>query len=247
MCTTHTLKRIIAGTLLSGGVAVAGFGLSAGVAQAEPTCPDSPYFCWCPGKPLPKSGTPITWDMSCLLYTSRFRLLTGGARTAVPRQQTLRASVDWSHDLLTGPEAVLLRRLAVFLGGFDLVAARAVAGGADVERFQVLDQLTLLVDKSLVVAEDSAGRNRYRLLETVRQYALEKLGESGEVDLVRARHRDYYTDVYKRQAMNGDHVVAVWMRRRDLDDAHPVVGGVLDRFAQQQRQDLRRAVAEDQR
>jgi predicted ATPase/class 3 adenylate cyclase/DNA-binding CsgD family transcriptional regulator len=125
----------------------------------------------------------------------RFRLLTGGARTAVPRQQTLRASVDWSHDLLTGPEAVLLRRLAVFLGGFDLVAARAVAGGADVERFQVLDQLTLLVDKSLVVAEDSAGRNRYRLLETVRQYALEKLGESGEVDLVRARHRDYYTAI----------------------------------------------------
>jgi predicted ATPase/class 3 adenylate cyclase/DNA-binding CsgD family transcriptional regulator len=125
----------------------------------------------------------------------RFRLLTGGARTAVRRQQTLRASVDWSHALLTEPERVLFRRLAVFLGGFDFDAAQAVAGGGDVARYQVLDQLTLLVDKSLVVAEDSAGRTRYRLLETVRQYALEKLGESGEADAVRSRHRDYYTSL----------------------------------------------------
>ncbi len=125
----------------------------------------------------------------------RFRLLTGGARTAVRRQQTLRASVDWSHALLTEPERVLFRRLAVFLGGFDLDAAQAVAGGGDVQRFQVLDQLTLLVDKSLVVADDSGGRTRYRLLETVRQYALEKLGESGEADAVRARHRDHYTSM----------------------------------------------------
>jgi predicted ATPase/class 3 adenylate cyclase/DNA-binding CsgD family transcriptional regulator len=123
----------------------------------------------------------------------RFRLLTGGARTAVRRQQTLRASVDWSHALLTEPERVLLRRLAVFLGGFDHEAAQAVAGGGDVQRYQVLDQLTLLVDKSLVVADDSRGRTRYRLLETVRQYALEKLGESGEADTIRSRHRDHYT------------------------------------------------------
>ncbi len=123
----------------------------------------------------------------------RFRLLTGGARTAVRRQQTLRASVDWSHALLTQPERVLFRRLAVFLGGFDLDAARAIAGGGGVERFQVLDQLSLLVDKSLVVTDESGGRTRYRLLETVRQYALEKLGESGEADAVRTRHRDHYT------------------------------------------------------
>jgi predicted ATPase/class 3 adenylate cyclase/DNA-binding CsgD family transcriptional regulator len=123
----------------------------------------------------------------------RFRLLTGGARTAVRRQQTLRASVDWSHALLTEPERVLFRRLAAFLGGFDLDAAQAVAGGGDVQRYQVLDQLSLLVDKSLVVADDSRGRTRYRLLETVRQYAQEKLGESGEADAVRTRHRDYYT------------------------------------------------------
>jgi predicted ATPase/class 3 adenylate cyclase/DNA-binding CsgD family transcriptional regulator len=123
----------------------------------------------------------------------RFRLLTGGARTAVRRQQTLRASVDWSHALLTEPERVLLRRLAVFQGGFDLDAAQTVAGGGDVQRYHVLDQLTLLVDKSLVVADDSRGRTRYRLLETVRQYALEKLGESGEAEAVRTRHRDHYT------------------------------------------------------
>jgi predicted ATPase/class 3 adenylate cyclase/DNA-binding CsgD family transcriptional regulator len=126
----------------------------------------------------------------------RFRLLTGGGRTAVRRQQTLRASVDWSHALLTEPEYVLFRRLAVFMGGFDLEAAQAVAASGDVERYQVLDQLTLLVDKSLVVVtEDRQGRTRYRLLETVRQYALEKLGESGEADDVRTRHRDHYTSM----------------------------------------------------
>ncbi len=125
----------------------------------------------------------------------RFRLLTGGARTAVRRQQTLRASVDWSHALLTEPERVLFRRLAVFLGGFDLDAAQAVAGTGEVERYQVLDQLSLLVDKSLVIAENTTGRTRYRLLETVRQYALEKLGESGEAEDVRTRHRDRFMAV----------------------------------------------------
>ena len=125
----------------------------------------------------------------------RFRLLTGGSRIAVRRQQTLRASVDWSHALLTDTERVLFRRLAVFLGGFDLDAAQAVAGADGVQRYQVLDQLTLLVDKSLVVAENTGGTTRYRLLETVRQYALEKLGESGEADAVRSRHCDYYTSI----------------------------------------------------
>jgi predicted ATPase/class 3 adenylate cyclase/DNA-binding CsgD family transcriptional regulator len=123
----------------------------------------------------------------------RFQLLTGGARTAVHRQQTLRASVDWSHALLSEPERVVFRRLAVFLGGFDLDAAQAVAGSGDMQRFQVLDFLALLVDKSLVVADNSGGTTRYRLLETVRQYAQEKLGESGEADAARSRHRDFYT------------------------------------------------------
>ncbi|MCV7411522.1 LuxR family transcriptional regulator [Mycobacterium florentinum] len=123
----------------------------------------------------------------------RFRLLTGGARTAVRRQQTLRASVDWSHALLTEPEQVLFRRLAAFAGGFDLDAAQAVGVDSDVESYQLLDQLSLLVDKSLVVTDDTGDGMRYRLLETVRQYAQEKLGESGEAEQVRTRHRDYYT------------------------------------------------------
>jgi predicted ATPase/class 3 adenylate cyclase len=123
----------------------------------------------------------------------RFRLLTGGARTAARRQQTLRASVDWSHALLSEPERVLFRRLAVFLGGFDLEAAQAVADSGAAERYQVVDQLTLLVDKSLVIAENAGRRMRYRLLETVRHYALEKLADSGEADVVRARHREHYT------------------------------------------------------
>jgi predicted ATPase/class 3 adenylate cyclase/DNA-binding CsgD family transcriptional regulator len=123
----------------------------------------------------------------------RLRLLTGGARTAARRQQTLRASVDWSHALLTQPERVLFRRLAVFLGGFDFDDAHAVAAGGEIERYEVLDQLSLLVDKSLVVADNTSDRTRYRLLDTMRQYALEKLGESGEADAVRTRHRDHYT------------------------------------------------------
>lgn len=123
----------------------------------------------------------------------RFRLLTGGARRAVRRQQTLHASVDWSHTLLTEPERMLFRRLSVFMGGFDLAAAQAVAAGADIQTYQVLDQLTLLVDKSLVVAESATSTTRYRMLEMVRQYALEKLAESGEADAVRTRHRDHYT------------------------------------------------------
>ena len=89
----------------------------------------------------------------------RFRLLTGGSRTAVRRQQTLRASVDWSHALLTEPERVLFRRLAAFMGGFALDAAQAVCGGSEVEGYQVLDQLSLLVDKSLVVAENHRRAN----------------------------------------------------------------------------------------
>jgi predicted ATPase/class 3 adenylate cyclase/DNA-binding CsgD family transcriptional regulator len=122
----------------------------------------------------------------------RFRLLTAGARTAVRRHQTLRALVDWSHALLTDSERVMFRRLAVFVGGFDLDAARAIAAGGDIERDEVLDQLSLLIDKSLVVADSTGGTTRYRLLDTVRQYAAEKLDEAGEGDGVHARHRDHY-------------------------------------------------------
>ena len=144
----------------------------------------------------------------------RFRLLTGGSRTAVRRQQTLRASVDWSHALLSEPERALFRRLAVFLGGFDLDAARSVAASDVAERYQVLDQLSLLVDKSLVVAESTGGPTRYRLLETVRQYALEKLGESGEADAVRTRHRDHYAALAAQLDIPG----RLWGKERSSED-----------------------------
>jgi len=142
----------------------------------------------------------------------RFCLLTGGARSAVRRQQTLRASVDWSHALLTEPERVLFRRLGVFMGGFDFEAAQAVGGASELEGYQILDQLSLLVDKSLVVAEDSSGAMRYRLLETMRQYAMERLGESGETDAVRLRHRDHFTMTARTLASSQGHgeALLVW-------------------------------------
>jgi predicted ATPase/class 3 adenylate cyclase/DNA-binding CsgD family transcriptional regulator len=125
----------------------------------------------------------------------RFRALVGGTRTAARRQQTLWASVDWSHALLTEPERLLFRRLAPFMGGFDLQAAEAAGVGSGLERHHVVDQLASLVDKSLVLADESGGHMRYRLLETVREYALERLGESGEADLLRGRHCDHFAAV----------------------------------------------------
>ena len=111
--------------------------------------------------------------------------------------------MDWSHEMLTEPERVVFRRLSAFAGDFDLDAAQAVAAGGDVTHFQVLDLLTLLVDKSLLLAESSSARVRYRLLETVRQYALEKLSGSGEADTVRSRHRDHYTSMTARLGAPG--------------------------------------------
>jgi predicted ATPase/DNA-binding SARP family transcriptional activator len=126
---------------------------------------------------------------------NRFHLLTTGSRTAVPRQQTLRASVDWSHALLTDTEQALFRRLAVFAGGFDLPALQAVAAADGLDPHEVPGLLALLVDKSLVATEDSPAATRYRLLETIRQYAAEKLSESGEAAAVRNRHHIHYAAV----------------------------------------------------
>jgi predicted ATPase/class 3 adenylate cyclase/DNA-binding CsgD family transcriptional regulator len=122
----------------------------------------------------------------------RFRVLSGGSRTAVPRQQTLRASIDWSHELLTEPDRILFRRLAAFVGSFDLAAAEAIASGEGLARHHVLDQLTSLIDKSLVIADVDG---RHRLLEMVRQYALDKLADAGESDTTWRRHRDHFLEV----------------------------------------------------
>ncbi len=128
----------------------------------------------------------------------RFRLLSRGDRTALPRQQTLRALIDWSHDLLTEPERVLLRRLAVFAGGFTLEAAEAVCAGAGLGPADVLDLLTSLVDRSLVTLEAEGAR--YSLLETIRQYALERLRSAGEEGEVRDRHLDHYVTLAENAA-----------------------------------------------
>nr|CRL74416.1 regulatory protein LuxR [Mycolicibacterium malmesburyense] len=160
----------------------------------------------------------------------RFRLLTGGSRKAVRRQQTLKASVDWSHQMLTEPERVVFRRLAAFAGDFDLEAAQAVATGGEVERFQVLDLLMLLVDKSLVLAESSSGRVRYRLLETVRQYALDKLGESGEADTVRSRHGDHYASITRLEAPGcADYERLVTRAEAEIDNLRAAFAWSLER------------------
>ena len=118
----------------------------------------------------------------------RFRLLAGADRTALPRQQTLRAAVDWSYALLPEPERVLLRRLAVFAGGWTLDAAEQVCAGDGIASEDVLELLVQLVNKSLVVVEVHAELQRYRLLEMIREYADEKLSEAGEEAMVRQRH-----------------------------------------------------------
>jgi predicted ATPase len=153
----------------------------------------------------------------------RFRLLTGGSRTALPRQQTLRALIDWSYDLLAEPERTLLRRLSVFAGGWTLEAAEAVCAGLSLEpralsleksasdstlntqrstlplaEWQVLDLLTALVDKSLVQYEEQAAGPRYRLLETIRQYGRDRLLEAGEATAIRGQHRDWFLELAER-------------------------------------------------
>ena len=122
-----------------------------------------------------------------------FWLLKSASRTADPRQQTLAATLEWSHELLGETERVVFRRLAVFAGGFTLGVAERICAAGGIEENDVLDLLTRLVDKSLVsVAERGGAEARYRLLETVRQYAWEKLGESGESEGARWRHARYY-------------------------------------------------------
>jgi predicted ATPase/class 3 adenylate cyclase len=146
----------------------------------------------------------------------RFRLLTAGDPTALPRQRTLRALIDWSYDLLTEAERALLRRLAVFAGGFTLDAVEAVGAAADLEPSRTVDTLIQLVEKSLVALE--AAGERYRLLETVRQYAEERLEESGEGTEARDRHLAFYVELAERARpeLTGPKQGA-WLARLDLE------------------------------
>jgi predicted ATPase len=128
----------------------------------------------------------------------RFRLLTGGRRMALPRHQTMRATLDWSYELLSEPERVILRRLAIFAGVFRLEAASAVVASPELPQSEVVEGLTNLIAKSLVAAEVDGRVARYRLLDTTRAYAIEKLGESGERERIARCHAGYYRDVSER-------------------------------------------------
>ncbi len=134
-----------------------------------------------------------------------FHLLTGGSRTALPRHQTLRAAIDWSYDLLTEPERVLLRRLSVFAGGCTLEAAEQVCadevGRDGILSYKILDLQSHLVDKSLAVVDKQGGETRYHMLETIRQYAHERLAASGETEAIRRRHAEFFTAWVKQIEM----------------------------------------------
>ncbi len=127
-----------------------------------------------------------------------FAVLAAGRRGAVARHQTLRATIDWSFQLLTGPEQALLARLAVFAGGCTLEAAEAVCGGEGIDPDAVFELLASLVARSLVVAEEHGPQTRYRLLETIRQYGEERLEAAGETERWRARHASYYADLLRQ-------------------------------------------------
>jgi predicted ATPase/DNA-binding CsgD family transcriptional regulator len=141
----------------------------------------------------------------------RFRLLSAGPRTVAPRQQTLLAAVEWSYALLSEPERAVLRRLAVFAGGWTFDAAEAVAAGADVHRYAVLDLLAQLASKSLVVVDEQQPETRYRLLETIRQFALDRLAEASDVQATYARHIDFFVDLAERAEplLRGPHALDV--------------------------------------
>ena len=157
-------------------------------------------------------------EIDCKL-DQRFRLLTGGPRMALPRHQTLLSLIDWSYDLLHEPEKLLLQRLSVFAGGWTLPAAEEVCAGQGVADWEILDLLTMLCDKSLVVAEQLEGHSRYRLLETVRQYAREKLVESAGEAAVLNRHSNYFLALVEETEPELDGTEqAEWLRR--LEEEH---------------------------
>jgi predicted ATPase/transcriptional regulator with XRE-family HTH domain/Tfp pilus assembly protein PilF len=152
----------------------------------------------------------------------RFDLLTAGSRTALPRHQTLRAAIDWSYDLLSDPERILFSRLSVFAGGFTLDAAEVVAAGGGASKSQVIDLLGQLINKSLVTvtmrSENDNAETRYGMLETIREYARERLDELDEVALARQRHRDFFIEFAEQaesKLKGGDQFE--WLDRLELE------------------------------
>ncbi len=150
----------------------------------------------------------------------RFRVLTGGSRDALPRQQTLRALIDWSHDLLDEREQTVFRRIGIFVGGFTLEGATAVVGD-ELDELDVMDVLASLADKSLIVAEKSGDETRYHLLESTHAYALEKILAAGERADLGARHFAYLKNLFERTAATYEQTprdVTVRALATELDD-----------------------------
>jgi predicted ATPase/DNA-binding winged helix-turn-helix (wHTH) protein len=144
----------------------------------------------------------------------RFELLTGGRRTALARHQTLRAAMDWSYDLLREPDRVTLRRLSIFTGPMTFDAVRSVLVDGEVSANQIMDHIVNLVAKSLVIAEVGGPVARYRMLETTRQYALEKLIEAREFERIARRHARYFCHLFERAEAEGDtRPAADWLAR----------------------------------
>jgi non-specific serine/threonine protein kinase len=159
-------------------------------------------------------------------------LLASGGRTALPRHRTLRATMNWSHELLPEDEQTLFRRLTVFAGGFTLEAAESVCAGEDLERDEVLELLSHLVDKSLVTAQEQGGETRYRLLEMVRKYGREKLDGADEVTEVGRRHASFYVELAEEAEpeLKGEGQVA-WLERLETehDNLRAAMRWLLDR------------------
>lgn len=162
---------------------------------------------------------------------NRFSLLTGGGRAALPRHQTLRTTIDWSYDLLTSAEGTLLSRLCVFAGRFDLEDVESVCASEDLPRALVLDLLSSLVDKSLVVKEDTRGQAGYRLHETMREYAGIKLREAGEEGDAEERCTEYYRSRCQQFLGHSRYRLAEWLEWMDLeiDNIRAVLGQCLAR------------------
>jgi predicted ATPase/DNA-binding XRE family transcriptional regulator len=157
-------------------------------------------------------------EQIALYLDDRFHLLTGGNRTALPRQRTLHATLDWSYELLSEAERVLFVRLSVFAGGCTLEAAEGVCAGAGIESGEVLDLLLHLVDKSLVIAEMEDTATRYHFLETIRQYAQEKLAVSSETHRVRDRHLEFFSRLARQAEPHlRSHHQLLWLDRIEAE------------------------------
>jgi non-specific serine/threonine protein kinase len=148
----------------------------------------------------------------------RFRLLTGGSRTALERHKTLEATIDWSYDLLSENEKTIFHRLSVFVGGFDLEAYEKICSGSTLNNIDSIDVLTGLIEKSLVITKTlENGKFRYQLLETIRHYAKKKLLESGETDSVRDSHYQYYSSISEQAFLENLERADYWLNRLEIE------------------------------